>query len=161
MADWVRARRAAAPVTLFYAQNGYGGTGQLIGDLLPAQTNVRPAPLPVLGVDAAGRPATIVDRIVARLATETGPAVVFLETPTNPELQAHDFPALLAGLRAYADRTGHRVPVLVDTTLAPLYPLFSQPFAQGWPFLCVKSGSKYFTRGKATLGDLLKGRAKR
>ncbi len=141
-----------APVTLFYAQNGYGGTGQLIGDLLRTQTNVRPAPLPVLGTDAAGRPATIVDRIVARLASETGPAVVFLETPTNPELQAHDFPTLLAGLRAYADRTGHRVPVLVDTTLAPLYPIFAKAFAQDWPFILVKSGSKYFTKGKATLG---------
>ncbi|MBL8624106.1 MAG: PLP-dependent transferase [Myxococcales bacterium] len=140
------------PVTLFYAQNGYGGTGQLIGELLPRQVGVRPAPLPVLGPDAAGRPATIVSRILTRLDDHGGPAVVFLETPTNPELQAHDFPALVAGLRAYAARTGHRVPVLVDTTLAPLYPIFAKDVAHDWPFVLVKSGSKYFTKGKATLG---------
>ena len=44
------------------------------------------------------------------------------------------------------------VPVIVDTTLAPLYPVFARDFAAAWPFLLVKSGSKYFTKGKATLG---------
>ncbi|MEO8553294.1 MAG: hypothetical protein ABI678_25145, partial [Kofleriaceae bacterium] len=48
-------------------------------------------------------------------------ACVFLETPTNPELQVHDFAALMAGVRAYARRWGKKVPIIVDTTLAPLY----------------------------------------
>ena len=33
-----------------------------------------------------------------------------------------------------------------------LYPIFAMEFAEDWPFLLVKSGSKYFTKGKATLG---------
>jgi cystathionine beta-lyase/cystathionine gamma-synthase len=97
-----------------------------------------------------------VDRVIEALpALQGGPACLFLETPTNPELQVHDFPRLMAALRAYQAETGHQIPVLVDTTLAPLYPLFAQDFARDWPFLIVKSGSKYFTKGKATLGVVL------
>ncbi len=142
-----------SPVTFFYAQNGYGGTGQLIAEVLAPHSALSPAPLPVLGTDADGRAVTLVGGVLARLETLAGaPAVVFLETPTNPELQAHDFDALARGLRAYAERWGTRVPVLVDTTLAPLYPVFQRDDAKDWPVLLVKSGSKYFTKGKATLG---------
>lgn len=138
-----------APVTLFYAQNGYGGTGQLISELLARGGAIVPHPLAVIGADAM----TLVDRVVAALgALEGAPACVFLETPTNPELQAHDFDALMTGVRAYADRWGQRVPIIVDTTLAPLFPIFAKPFARDWPFVLVKSGSKYFTKGKTTLG---------
>ncbi len=144
----------STPVTLYYAQNGYGGTGQLIAELL-GRARVKPAPLAVLGHDAQGRPVTLVDRVIASLeGLGAAPACVFLENPTNPELQAHDFEALLNALRAHAQKTGQRVPVLVDTTLAPLMPLFARDWAQGWPVLLVKSGSKYFTRGKSTLGVL-------
>ncbi len=143
----------AAPMRLFYAQNGYGGTCQLIAEILPAEERIEPAPLPVLGRDAAGRPFTLIDRFIDALPALGGrPACLFLETPTNPELQVHDFPRLMAALRAHRDRHGRQIPVLVDTTLAPLYPLFALEFARGWPFVLVKSGSKYFTRGKATLG---------
>lgn len=140
------------PVTLFYAQNGYGGTGQLIADLLARGGAVKPRPLEVIGHDSAGRRITLVDRVLASLAAQDGAACVFLETPTNPELQVHDFPALMAGVRAYQQRTGRQVPIIVDTTLAPLYPIFAKEFSQGWPFVLVKSGSKYFTKGKTTLG---------
>jgi len=140
------------PVTVFYAQNGYGGTGQLISELL-SHKRIMPAPLAVIGQDERGQPVTLVDRIIASL-TSLGarPACVFLETPTNPELQVHDFEGLMKALRAHHSRTGRQVPVIVDTTLAPLYPIFARDFSQGWPFLLVKSGSKYFTKGKATLG---------
>lgn len=142
-----------APVTLFYAQNGYGGTGQLIAELLPRACSLTPAPLAVLGHDAEGRPVTMVDRVIAAVDALAGaPACVFLETPTNPELQSHDFEALMRALRADAERYGRRVPVLVDTTLAPMFPVFAKGFARDWPFVLVKSGSKYFTRGKSTLG---------
>lgn len=138
---------------LFYAQNGYGGTGQLIAEILPSEAQVVPMPLPVLGRDESGRPLTLVDRFLSVLpAIGAAPACLFLETPTNPELQVHDFPRLLTALRDHAQRTGQQVPVFVDTTLAPLYPLFAQDFAKDWPLLLVKSGSKYFTKGKATLG---------
>ncbi len=141
------------PVAFFYAQNGYGGTGQLIADLLARGGKLRPRPLAVLGEDAEGRQLTLVDRVLAELsALGGGAACVFLETPTNPELQAHDFDALMRGLRAYAARWGRKVPVIVDTTLAPLYPIFGKDFARDWPFVLVKSGSKYFTKGKTTLG---------
>jgi cystathionine beta-lyase/cystathionine gamma-synthase len=143
----------SGPVKLFHAQNGYGGTGQLIGDILPREGLIQPVPLPVIERGAQGHTVTIVDRIVAALPALGGaPACLFLEMPTNPELQVHDFGKLMAALHAYRAQHGVTVPVLVDTTLAPLYPLFAQPFSRGWPFLCVKSGSKYFTRGKATLG---------
>lgn len=138
------------PVTLFHAQNGYGGTGQLLSELL-SKKQLAPVPLQVVGRE--NESATLVDRVLASLeGLGAKPACVFLETPTNPELQAHDFEGLMKGLRAHAARTGVKVPVIVDTTLAPLFPVFSQPFAKGWPFLLVKSGSKYFTKGKATLG---------
>lgn len=141
------------PVALFYAENGYGGTGQLIGELLPRRAGIAPRPLAVLGADASGRTVALVDRVLAGVTELRGaPACVFLETPTNPQLQAHDFDALMAGLRADAERWGRKVPVIVDTTLAPLFPVFAKPFSAGWPFLLVKSGSKYFTKGKATLG---------
>jgi cystathionine beta-lyase/cystathionine gamma-synthase len=137
------------PVALFYAQNGYGGTGQLISDVLARDGAIVPRPLAVIGQDAM----TLVDRVLAALAHLDGTsACVFLETPTNPELQVHDFGALMMGLRAYAQRWSRRVPIIVDTTLAPLYPIFAKDFAQDWPFVLVKSGSKYFTKGKATLG---------
>lgn len=138
------------PVAFFYAQNGYGGTGQLIADLLARGGAIRPAPLAVIGQDAS---VTLVDRVLAALAQLGGAAAcVFLETPTNPELQVHDFGALMTGVRAYAQRWGKKVPIIVDTTLAPLYPIFAKDFAQDWPFVLVKSGSKYFTKGKSTLG---------
>lgn len=140
------------PLTMFYAQNGYGGTGQLIADLLSRGGIVKPRPLEVLGHDQAGHPITIVDRVLTALESLDGAACVFLETPTNPELQVHDFPRLMAGIRAYHQRTGKQIPIVVDTTLAPLYPIFAKDFAHDWPFVLVKSGSKYFTKGKATLG---------
>jgi cystathionine beta-lyase/cystathionine gamma-synthase len=138
------------PTTFFYAQNGYGGTGQLISELLARSGALVPRPLQVIGQDASGRPLTLVDRVITALG-ELGDAsaCVFLETPTNPELQAHDFEALMRALRA---RRGPKVPVIVDTTLAPLFPIFAKSFAHDWPFILVKSGSKYFTKGKATLG---------
>ncbi len=140
------------PVTMFYAQNGYGGTGQLISELL-GRKRIKPTPLAVLGNDASGRPVTLIDRILASLeGLGAAPAAIFLETPTNPELQPHDFEHLLRALRVHEQKTQQRVPVIVDTTLAPLFPLFSHAWARGWPFLLVKSGSKYFTRGKSTLG---------
>jgi cystathionine beta-lyase/cystathionine gamma-synthase len=139
------------PVALFYAQNGYGGTGQLIGDLLARGGAIKPEPLAVIGQDATGKRVTLVDRVLAALSRlEGAPACVFLETPTNPELQVHDFGALMTGVRAYAERWGRKVPIVVDTTLAPLYPIFANHM--DWPFVLVKSGSKYFTKGKATLG---------
>lgn len=135
-----------APVALFYAQNGYGGTGQLIAELLARRGSIVPRPLAVIGQDQRQ---TLVDRVIAALdQLGDAPACVFLETPTNPELQAHDFDALMTALRGRP----RRVPVIVDTTLAPLYPIFGKPFAQDWPFVLVKSGSKYFTKGKTTLG---------
>jgi len=138
---------------MFYAANGYGGTGQLISEILPREVDVVPVPLAVLGTDPDGRPQTLVDRVIAALPDlGAAPACLFLESPTNPELQIHDFARLVAALRAHRDRTGQAVPILVDTTLAPLYPLFAQDFAKDWPFLLVSSGSKYFTKGKATLG---------
>ena len=141
------------PVALFYAQNGYGGTGQLISELLARGGAIRPHPLAVIGQDATGNIATLVDRVLAALADLGGAAAcVFLETPTNPELQVHDFGTLMTGVRAYAQRWGKKVPIIVDTTLAPLYPIFANDFAKDWPFVLVKSGSKYFTKGKATLG---------
>lgn len=141
------------PVALFYAQNGYGGTGQLISDLLARSGAILPRPLVVIGKDEGGQKLTLVDRVLAGIAElEGAPACVFLETPTNPELQAHDFEALMKGVRADAQRWGRKVPIIVDTTLAPLFPIFAKPFSEGWPFILVKSGSKYFTKGKATLG---------
>lgn len=138
------------PVEFFYAQNGYGGTGQLISELLARSGAIIPRPLQVMGEDASGRRLTLVDRVIAALGERgDAPACVFLETPTNPELQAHDFESLMRALRA---RHAPKVPVIVDTTLAPLYPIFAKPFTQDWPFILVKSGSKYFTKGKATLG---------
>jgi cystathionine beta-lyase/cystathionine gamma-synthase len=139
------------PVAFFYAQNGYGGTGQLISELLARSGSIVPRPLQVIGQDASGRLLTLVDRVIAALDELGGaaPACVFLETPTNPELQAHDFEGLMRALRT---RRGPQVPVIVDTTLAPLYPIFTKSFAHDWPFILVKSGSKYFTKGKATLG---------
>lgn len=143
----------ASGMRLFYAQNGYGGTGQLISEILPREAHVVPMPLAVLGQDETGRPLTLVDRVIAALPElGSAPACVFLETPTNPELQVHDFPRLLSALRAHAQNTGQKIPVLVDTTLAPLYPILALDVAREWPVLLVKSGSKYFTKGKATLG---------
>lgn len=144
---------AKRPVKLMYAENGYGGTCQLIAELLSRDGVVEPVPLPVLGRDAAGKSVTLVEQMIAALERAKGaPAFLFLETPTNPELQVHDFPRLFEALRRYETAHGVKVPVLADTTLAPLFPLLSQPYARDWPCVIVKSGSKYFTRGKATLG---------
>lgn len=153
VADELVEAHGSDKITFYYAQNGYGGTGQLLGDILPRGGRIVPAPLPVLDRDAAGNTVTLVERVVRELAALGGaPACLFLEMPTNPELQLHDFPTLMAALHEYRAEHGVTIPVLVDTTLAPLYPLFAQAFAADWPFLGVKSGSKYFTRGKATLG---------
>ena len=142
------------PVPLFYAENGYGGTRQLIYDILFAEGIIEARPLKVIG--SGGR--TFVDSMLEALeGGMSGPGVVFVETPTNPELQVQDFARLVDGLRAYKARTGHTIPVLVDTTLAPLFPVFERDFSSDWPFLIVKSGSKYFTRGKATLGLVFAG----
>lgn len=148
-----RALDALRPVKLLHAENGYGGTCQLIAKLLKDDGVIEPVALPVMGTDAHGKPVTLVDRMVQTIEALNGaPAILFLETPTNPQLQVHDFPRLFDALRAYHQRYGVQLPVLADTTLAPLFPLLAQPWAQGWPCVIVKSGSKYFTRGKATLG---------
>src|SRR6185312_7628659 len=147
------ADRAAVP--LFYAANCYGGTHQLIDEILRPEGLIAPRPLAVLDPNAqeGQKEVTLVDRIIEALPElQGGPACLFLETPTNPELQVHDFARLIDALRKYQTDTGHQIPVLVDTTMAPLYPLFAKDFAHDWPFLIVKSGSKYLTKGRATLG---------
>jgi cystathionine beta-lyase/cystathionine gamma-synthase len=144
-----------AAVALFYAANCYGGTHQLIDEILRPDGLIVPKPLAVLDPNAeeGQKEVTLVDRIIEALpGLHGGPACLFLETPTNPELQVHDFARLMTALREYETDTGHQIPVLVDTTMAPLYPLFAKDFAHDWPFLIVKSGSKYLTKGKATLG---------
>lgn len=146
------------PVKLLHAENGYGGTCQLIARLLKDDGVIEPVALPVMGTDAGGNAITLVDRMVQTIDALNGaPAILFLETPTNPQLQVHDFPRLFEALRAYYTRYGVQLPVLADTTLAPLFPLLAQPWAQDWPCVIVKSGSKYFTRGKATLGVAFSG----
>jgi cystathionine beta-lyase/cystathionine gamma-synthase len=146
------------PVKLLHAENGYGGTCQLIARLLKDDGVIEPVALPVMGTDASGKAITLVDRMVQTIDALNGaPAMLFLETPTNPQLQVHDFPRLFEALRAYHARYGVQLPVLADTTLAPLFPLLAQPWAQDWPCVIVKSGSKYFTRGKATLGVAFSG----
>lgn len=139
--------------TLYYAENAYGGTVQLIGEILGGRQHVRPRPLKVLAEDEGGQTQTLIDHFIQALQAQPPEAcMLFLETPTNPQLQVHDFEQLMGALRAYKAEHGITVPVLVDTTIAPLYPLFEKDFAQDWPFVIVKSGSKYFTRGKAILG---------
>ena len=54
--------------TLFYAENGYGGTGQLIGELLPVSAPVTPQPMKVFRDDGKGNFTTLVDHIVEDLA---------------------------------------------------------------------------------------------
>jgi cystathionine beta-lyase/cystathionine gamma-synthase len=152
-AQELTAGSSAVSVRLFYADNGYGGTVQLFGEILPREDPIAPVPLPVLSRNAQGQEVTLVQRVIESLpALEGQPACLFLEIPTNPELQVHDFTGLMAALREHHQKTGSQIPVLVDTTLAPLYPLFNQKFARDWPFLIVKSGSKYLTKGAATLG---------
>lgn len=144
-----------ATVALFYAANCYGGTHQLIEEILRRDGLIVPRPLAVLDQNAqeGQREVTLVDRVIEALpGLQGGPACLFLETPTNPELQVHDFARLMNALRKYQIDTGHQIAALVDTTMAPLYPLFTKDFARDWPFLIVKSGSKYLTKGKATLG---------
>jgi cystathionine beta-lyase/cystathionine gamma-synthase len=151
----VLAEKAGQATTLFYAANCYGGTHQLIDEILRPDGLIVPKPLAVLdpNAQAGQKPVTLVDRVIEALPElRGGPACLFLETPTNPELQVHDFARLMSALRKYQTDTGHQIAVLVDTTMAPLYPLFVKDFAQGWPLLIVKSGSKYLTKGKATLG---------
>jgi len=150
-AQELTAQDPAAKVRLYYADNGYGGTVQLFGEILPREGPIAPVPLPVMDPENPER--TLVRRVIDSLPELQGqPACLFLEIPTNPELQVHDFDRLMAALREHREQTGSQIPVLVDTTLAPLYPLFAQDFARDWPFLIVKSGSKYLTKGKATLG---------
>ena len=144
-----------ATVALFYAANCYGGTHQLIDEILRPEGLIAPRPLAVLdpNVQEGQKEVTLVDRIIEALPElQGGPACLFLETPTNPELQVHDFARLMTALREYETDTGHQIAVLVDTTMAPLYPLFAKDFAHDWPLLIVKSGSKYLTKGRATLG---------
>jgi cystathionine beta-lyase/cystathionine gamma-synthase len=146
----------AGSIAFYYAQNGYGGTGQLIGELLPRKGGIVPSPLTVIDTHDTHNPQTLIDRFIERLQQHQGePVLLFLETPTNPQLQMHDFEQLIQALKAYQKQYGTTIPVIVDTTMAPLYPLFAQTFAQNWPFLLVKSGSKYFTKGKATLGVVM------
>ncbi len=141
------------PVSFFYAQNGYGGTGQLITDLLATTTGLRPVPLPVIDLNSAEPRSVLVDNIIERLKNLGGAAAcVFIEMPTNPELQMHDMAALIAAVRTYEKTWSRTVPILIDTTLAPLYPALSADVAHDWPVIVVKSGSKYFTKGKTTLG---------
>ncbi len=141
------------PVRLLYAENAYGGSVQLIDEILSRDGQIARVPLPVLSRTPRDQKATLVDRVIEFLpALQKRPAFLFLENPTNPDLQEHDFGRLVKELKAHQANTGLQIPVLVDTTLAPLYPLFDQEFARSWPFLIVKSGSKYLTKGKATLG---------
>ncbi len=151
---------ALDPVWFFYAQNGYGGTGQLITDLLATTTALVPVPLPVIDLNSAEPRSVLVDNIIERLTNLGGAAAcVFIEMPTNPELQMHDMAALVAALRTYQKTWGRTIPILIDTTLAPLYPALAPDIAHEWPVIVVKSGSKYFTKGKTTLGVVACGSA--
>jgi cystathionine beta-lyase/cystathionine gamma-synthase len=144
------------PVHLLYAKNAYGGSVQLIGEILKRDGLIEQVPLTVRTPE--NEDVTLVDRMIEFLPKlGNRPAFLFLENPTNPELQEHDFVRLTEELKAHQAKTGRQIPVLVDTTLAPLYPLLGKEFARDWPFLIVKSGSKYFTKGKATLGIVLCG----
>src|SRR5437868_2848615 len=104
-----RCRQPRRPSMRPTATSCCGGTGQLITEIR-ARDLIEPAPLRVLGKNGQGQDVTLVDRVIESLpALHGGPACLFLETPTNPELQVHDFPRLMAALRAYQAETGHQI----------------------------------------------------
>ena len=102
--------------------------------------------------------------IEAALDTLAGPArsdlpcfVLFVEIPTNPDQKVPDTAKLVKDLRAFGERTGKQLLLVVDTTFAPGSGILRQiaELAPELPAMVFMSMSKSVSRGMTTAGALI------
>lgn len=112
-----------SPAGVICVGEAYGGTMELLHSQLPQ-----------LGITSTFLLGHEADTLPAVLASRPGPAVVFLESPTNPRLEIIDIGAMAAVAHE------HGALVVVDNTFAS--PVLQQPLALGAD-LVVHSATKY------------------
>merc|ERR1719199_28548 len=79
--------------------------------------------------------------------------VLFVEIPTNPDQKVPDTAKLVKDLRAFGERTGKQLLLVVDTTFAPGSGILRQ--IPELPAMVFMSMSKSVSRGMTTAGALI------
>ena len=114
----------------------------------------RACPAGAAGGDGAGRRRAaddVVDRVIASsLASALRPACISSRPRPTPSSRRTTSSAD-AALRSHEEKTAPHSGDRRHHARAALSD-FAAAAARDWPFLLVKSGSKYFTKGKSTLG---------
>lgn len=95
---------------------------------------------------------------LARQPESTMPTtVLFLETPTNPDMKVPEMRRVASMLNSHKDKTGKEVLLLLDTTFAPQAQLMRhlKEEAPELPVMTFISMSKSLSRGKTTAGAVI------
>jgi len=142
-AQVMRGEKTDKKVTVLMPPNCYGGTYLQAEILASGDPNLLLKDISVK-VD-------VVAEIEKQLKKAGGDAIIFLETPSNPNMKIPDFARLKALIKAH-EAKGHKVTLIVDQTLAPTYKLFQNIHLNGLCMFSSISGSKYASAGKTTCG---------
>lgn len=146
----------AGGADVLMCSTSYGGSSQLV-DILSERSDG----LAKHTFDIQGSASIVPSIRVALDALAAGPllptTVLFVEVPTNPDMKVPNVGDVAAMLRAYRERTGKRVLLLVDATFAPGSQVLRQ-VAEAAPELAAfvfLSMSKSVSRGMTTAGALV------
>jgi len=136
----------------------YGGSSQL-NDLLTSRSNIhRKFTFDVQGdTDICESIQQQLTALASQPESAMPTTVLFLETPTNPDMKVPEFQRVAAMLRDHRDKTGKDVLLLLDTTFAPQAKLMHhlEKEAPDLPVMTFISMSKSISRGKTTAGAVI------
>jgi len=137
----------------------YGGSSQLTDLLHSKVPEFKKHTFDIQGLEAnmVQRISRSLDNLAAKPQELAPTTVVFIEVPTNPDMKVPDMGALAEILKAYKEKTGKKVVLLIDTTFAP----GSQTMrklkmkAPELNVMCFISLSKSVSRGLTTGGAIV------
>merc|ERR1712086_825065 len=136
----------------------YGGSSQL-NDLLTSRSSIhRKFTFDVQGdTDICESIQQQLTALASQPESAMPTTVLFLETPTNPDMKVPEFQRVAAMLRDHRDKTGKDVLLLLDTTFAPQAKLMHhlEKEAPDLPVMTFISMSKSISRGKTTAGAVI------
>jgi cystathionine beta-lyase/cystathionine gamma-synthase len=146
-------------VDILMCATAYGGSSQLADVLSARSDRIRKHIFPLTGAEDGVTFTKRVDAALAEPALKegSGPIVVFLEAPSNPDMMVPDFDALAASLKNHTASLGRVIAVMVDTTLSPTSRVLERlaKLAPEVPALAFVSLSKSVSRGITTGGTIV------
>lgn len=136
----------------------YGGSSQLNDLLASRSSNHRKRTFDVQGdTDICESIQKQLTELASQAELAMPTTVLFLETPTNPDMKVPEMSRVAEMLNRHKQKTGKEVLLLLDTTFAPQAKLMREVRSEApeLPVMTFISMSKSVSRGKTTAGTVI------